>query len=69
MSKNMTREILGGLIVAGFIAITIYEVVTGGSNKDFLIGAWIGAFTSVVAFHYGTSRGSEMKTQIMAEKK
>ena len=60
------RALLGFVIVAGFVMITIYEIITKGDNRNLLIGAWIGFAGAVVSFHYGTSRGSEVKTQLMA---
>lgn len=62
------RAILGFVIVAGFVLITIYEIVSKGDNRNLLIGAWIGFAGAVVSFHYGTSRGSETKTELMARK-
>lgn len=66
LSMVEARTLLGFVVVVGFVAITVYEILTFGSNKDLLIGAWIGFAGAVVSFHYGTSRGSEVKTEIMA---
>ena len=63
---------LGALIVIGFFVLMgmlIYVTVPEG-NKDVInivIGALIGAFTSVVGYFFGSSLGSARKDEQMKE--
>ena len=69
-NKELFMYVLAGLMVVSIltiIAILIYvELPT--ANKDMLymvIGALISAFTTVISFFFGSSKGSADKTELM----
>lgn len=71
-TANIFFYSLGALIVLGFFFTLGYicrnEVPTG--NKDLLnitVGALIGCFTSVVAYFFGSSKGSSDKSETLNE--
>jgi hypothetical protein len=68
--RDYSMEILGWIITAGFFAVlTVRMFVTIEStqleNIGMLIGALISAFTTVVQYKYGSSKGSADKTATM----
>ena len=72
-TKDLFMYILGGLIVAGFFALIgmlIFKEVPV-DNKDLLniaIGSLLAAFSTVVAYFYGSSKGSSEKNEIISKK-
>ena len=65
--RNIFMYILGALIVIGFFATTIY-LIASKANTDALmliLGALIGAFSTVVGYFYGSSKGSADKTELL----
>jgi len=70
--KDIFQYVLGALIVIGFF-ILLYLLVTSEvpeKNKDLLnlvVGALIGSFATIVGYFYGSSKGSQEKTEIMAK--
>ena len=71
-AKDIYMYFLGALIVTGMfviIGLLVYKEMPT-TNKDLLnivIGAFIGAFLSVVGYFYGSSKGSADKTEIISE--
>jgi len=59
--------VLGGLIVLGFFATLIYLIYVGTfeSTIQLVIGALISAFSGVVGYFYGSSKGSADKTELL----
>lgn len=66
LARNLTIGFITLWVVLFFAALTAFEVMVGGSSRDLLIGAWISAFTGVIAYHIGSSRGSDIKTGLLA---
>ena len=69
-NKEVFQYVLGSLVVIGFfgLLIALIYVAIPQENKDILnivIGALIGAFTSIVGYFYGSSLGSKEKTEMM----
>lgn len=69
---NYTMKILEWLITAGFFAtlgIRMFVVIPPNQleNVGLLIGAMITAFITVVTFEFGTSVGSQRKTELLAK--
>ncbi len=63
--------ILGGLIVIGFFALLIVlalkPIPVENSEIMYLtVGALIAAFSNIVGYFYGSSKGSKEKTRIIA---
>jgi len=61
---------LGALIVIGFFAsiILFAQIGVPEQNKDLLnivLGSLIAAFATVVGYFYGSSKGSQDKTEMM----
>jgi drug/metabolite transporter (DMT)-like permease len=71
-AKDVFQYVLGALIVIGFFVL-LYLLVSKevpGNNKDLLnlvVGALIGSFAAIVGYFYGSSKGSQEKTDIMAK--
>ena len=73
-TKEIAKYILGGMIVVGFFALLILLVcksIPEGNTEmlHMVVGALIGAFVTVVGFHYGSSRGSQDKNDIIKDGK
>lgn len=70
--KDLTPRLLAGLITAGFFGILGW-LIAGGlpeSGKEailVLLGALGTAWTSVVAYYYGSSSGSAQKTELIGK--
>ena len=75
MTKAQT--IIGSIIAAGFVFLSLFIVYlfyTGGTEalKDHLcsiIMAWVVNFTTLVNYHYGSSKGSSDKNVALFNKK
>ena len=70
---SITPRVLAGVIVVGFFSVLIIAMTLGLPEKGadamlILIGALGAAFTAIVAYYFGSSAGSAMKTKIMAGK-
>ena len=65
--RNIFMYILGALIVIGFFATTIYLIASKANNDALMLilGALIGAFSTVVGYFYGSSKGSADKTELL----
>ena len=70
--KTVARPFIGLAMIAG--AFYLFTIVTrGGCDpqwKDIvniIVGALVANITTVVSFYFGSSTGSEEKTQILAE--
>ena len=65
--KDVFMYVLGGIIVIGFFAILAYLIYTKGyeSTLNLAIGALIGAFTTIVGFFFGSSKGSHDKNELI----
>lgn len=66
-TKDVFMYSLGGLIVIGFFATTIYLITTKANNDALMLilGALIGAFSTVVGYFYGSSKGSSDKNELL----
>ena len=58
---------LGALIVIGFFTVIAFLIYTGvhETTINLLIGALIGAFSTVVGYFYGSSKGSAEKNDLI----
>lgn len=68
MKPNYFQYVMAGLVVAGFFALLFILAFTNipNENKDLiniLIGSWTTAFATVIAFYFGSSKGSEKKDE------
>ena len=66
-TKDIFMYALGALIVVGFFAVSVYLIYSGEYNDALMliIGALIGAFSTVVGYFYGSSKGSSDKTELL----
>jgi uncharacterized BrkB/YihY/UPF0761 family membrane protein len=71
-AKDLFQYVLGALIVLGFfvlMVVLVYKTIPT-ENKDLLnlvVGALIGSFATIVGYFYGSSKGSQEKTEILAK--
>jgi drug/metabolite transporter (DMT)-like permease len=71
-TKEIYMYILGAIVVFSIIAFAACLIFfpIPDQNKDMVniaLGAFIGAFVTVVGYYYGSSKGSADKTQIMKQ--
>jgi hypothetical protein len=61
--------VLGTLVVLGCFGITIYLIYSGKYPDAFMliIGALIGAFSTVVGYFFGSSKGSSSKDETISD--
>lgn len=69
--RDVSQEVLGWVITAGFfviLAVRLFVEIPASQleNIGMLIGALISAFTTVVQYRYGSSKGSSEKTAQIA---
>jgi hypothetical protein len=69
-TNNLFMFCLGAIVVLGFFALLyILSVIPiPADNKDsmqIVIGALVGAFVTIIGFFFGSSSGSQQKTEIM----
>jgi len=66
-AREIFMYVLGGLIVIGFFVTLVYLIFIGGqeSTINLIIGSLIGAFSAVVGYFYGSSKGSADKTELL----
>ena len=69
-TKEIFQYVLGALVVGGFfgLLIALIYIAIPQENKDILnivIGALIGAFSSIVGYFYGSSLGSKEKNEML----
>lgn len=67
-AKDVFFYALGALVVIGFFS-TLIALIVKGADKDtqnLLIGALIAAFSTVVGYFYGSSKGSQEKDERLA---
>lgn len=65
--NDVARLVLATIIVSGYFAVTIYMVMNKDSDAKILIGALAGAFMTIVGYNFGTTTGSERKTELLAQ--
>lgn len=73
MSKETVRTLLGGWFSGSFIGAlaALYLMPIPPENKDlivFMLGQLSGFTGAVMAFNFGTSRGSSEKTAMLANR-
>lgn len=68
-TKDIFMYALGGLISIGFFATLIYLIYQGSFDQQvgIVIGSLIGAFSMVVSYFYGSSKGSQDKDERAAK--
>jgi hypothetical protein len=66
-TKDIAMYVLGGLIALGFFITLAFMIYKGTyeSAVNLIIGALIGAFSTVVSFFYGSSKSSADKTEMI----
>ena len=70
---SLFRDVIGAGLVTGFLGAgaALYVVPVPTDNHDlivFMLGQLSGFVGGVVAFHYGTSAGSQRKTDLLAQR-
>jgi len=65
---DLFKYVIGGLVITGFFTLLVVLVFQPipESNSDLLylvVGALVGSFTTIVAYHYGSSAGSADKAE------
>jgi len=71
--KEIYQYVLGAVIVLGvfvLLGLLIYNAIPEQNSEilNIVIGALIGAFTYVVGYFYGSSKGSHDKNKIISDK-
>jgi hypothetical protein len=70
--KDITPKVLAYLVTAGFfgmLAAMLFKIIPD-ENRDILnimLGALSSTFTAVVSYYYGSTRGSEAKSAMLAQ--
>jgi hypothetical protein len=72
--KNIPMYVLGAVVVIGIFALVyilaFYPVPEANEEALFIvIGALVGAFTSVVGYFFGSSKSSADKNELLHNKK
>lgn len=69
-TKEICMYVLGGLIALGFFGTLIFLIWQGTyeTTTNLLIGALIGAFTTIVSFFFGSSKSSQQKDDVIEKK-
>jgi len=67
--KEIYMYALGALIALGFFVVMIYLIHSGKYDNAvmLIIGALIGAFSTVVGYFFGSSKGSADKTELLSK--
>lgn len=70
--KDWTPRVLAGAVTAGFFAVLLYMMMhdVPATTKDVLnimLGSLGTAWVSIVAYYFGSSSGSDRKTELMAK--
>jgi len=67
--KEIYMYALGALIALGFFVVMIYLIYSGKYDNAvmLIIGALIGAFSTVVGYFFGSSKGSADKTELLSK--
>jgi len=67
--KEIYMYALGALIAIGFFVVMIYLIYSGKYDNAvmLIIGALIGAFSTVVGYFFGSSKGSADKTELLSK--
>lgn len=73
-TRELYMYILGGLIVTGFFATLyiVFKIEMPAQNKDIaliLLGVLGAKFGDVIAYFYGSSKGSSDKTEMINRNK
>lgn len=66
--KDIFFYSLGALVVIGFFSTLIVLIIKGADKEtqNLLLGALIAAFSTVVGYFYGSSKGSQEKDELLA---
>ena len=71
IAKDIFFIVLGGLIAVGTFVLIIFLIVYRpemSSIIDMSVGALIAAFSMVVGYFYGSSKGSSDKNEMLMKK-
>jgi fluoride ion exporter CrcB/FEX len=68
--KDTFQYVLGGIISVGFfilLGLLIYKEIPVANNDtlNLVIGGLLGAFSTIVGYFYGSSKGSAEKNEIL----
>jgi hypothetical protein len=66
-TKEIYMYALGALVALGFFSITFYLIYSAKYDDAvmLIIGALISAFSTVIGYFFGSSKGSADKTELM----
>jgi len=69
-NKNLFQYILGSIVVVCFFAAFGFLIYRGDYQEEvsIVLGAIVGAFTAIVSYYFGSSKGSADKNDIINKK-
>ena len=59
--------VLGFVVVVGYFCVLSLMIIRDMGGKDILIGGLAAAFGAIVGYFYGSSNGSDRKTELLAK--
>ena len=65
--KNIFMYSLAALIAVGFFGILAFLIHTNKfeAQVSIILGALVGAFTTIISYFYGSSKGSSDKNELL----
>ena len=66
-ARMVAHFIVGALVVVGFFVVLAFMLWRDKIGSELLIGSLSTAFGLVIGYYYGSSAGSERKTDLLAK--
>lgn len=66
-AKDIYMYVLGGVVTVGFFVVLINLILSGNLKTEtgIVIGALVAAFSMVVSYFFGSSKGSADKNEML----
>lgn len=66
-SQRIARWVVGGVVIVGYFAVLLYMLYKDKTGVEILIGGLAAAFGMIVSYGFGSTSGSERKTELLAQ--